>query len=750
MNNFKNKQDMIDIFWSYLTEVNDSSSGSFFWKNEDGYYLGHSKYMQNICLSEMHFNVLGKTDYEVWPKSADNIRENDFKVMKSGKCFYFEEKVQLGHNQIYFLVLKTPWRNKNGEIVGVIGNAMDITQRKMEDQKIKDQEAKIDRYLNEIASCMPGNFYWKDKDGRYIGCSDAALVIPGYKYEKEIIGKTDYDIWPDQADELRENDIKVMKNGVPAYFEEVVQKDNVTKYYAVIKTPLRNAEGDIVGIIGNSLDITYRKEAENLRIENEAHNSKMKEQNRFRSFVSQVVHDIRSPLIVLSNIMKSCNSLTAKEHIALKDVVSSVQNIANNLLSYKEDEDHDNKSSQHILVSLVLSSIVRQREYQHKLLNIEFRYSYNEDMKFIFIKGDQSDFIRMISNAINNAVEAINIRRGVVEVRFVADDKNVRIIVQDNGRGMHKKLIEKILGNKPIFSTKEGGYGLGTEQMRETLAQMNGRMQIESKEKMGTKISFIIPRADDPNWITRQIVFHKGDTVVILDDDSSIYHLWMARLSVFLSDITIKFFEQGNIAMDFINSFENKESLFLLTDYDLRKQENNGIEIAQKSGILKRVIVVSGIYSDNKVQNMAEKYGVKILPKQFIENIPIVIEETPSSESNFNMSDIIIIDDNKCFSEAISDFFLTNNMKVDIFYNPNDFLLNFKKYRKNTKIIIDNEFESGISGLEIAGILHTDGYKNICLLSGWPFKKSDLPDYISFIQKDANCLEELLKYCKDL
>ena len=737
------------IFEEYLTEITRVSNQALFWKDKEGYYLGYNKYAEEMSHKKENSNIFGKTDYELWPDSADVLRKNDLLVMTTGKPLFFEEELKISNEVGRFIVLKVPRRDDNNNIIGVIGNILNVTTK--EERWIpllKRQEDEISRYFNEIASSMPGNFYWKNKFGCYIGCNSGILALLGYEQKEDIIGKTDYDLWPDQAKELRENDIRVMEGGITAHFEEIVQVNNETKYYAVIKTPFKNAHGEIVGIIGNSIDITSRKKAESLTLENELYSSKFKAQEKFRSFVCQVVHDIRSPLVVLSNIVKSCNNLTEKEYVALRNVAASVQNIANNLLYYEETKNTQTYV-QHMIVSLILDSVVKHREYQHKSSNIEFYYSFLEKFKFVCIKGNQSNFFRMISNAVNNAVEAIDVRRGVVDVRFVADDENVKIIVQDNGKGIPRNMIDMVLSNKSIASTKGNGRGLGMEQMRSALKQLNGKMQIESKEKMGTKISFIIPRADSPSWMVNEIVLYKGGIVVILDDDSSIYHIWMARLAEFLPDIIIKFFESGIDAIEFLSSLKDKERLLFLTDYELRYQKIDGGDIIQKIDLFDQSIIVTGIYADDKVQALTEKHRLKILPKQFIENIPITIKERINNKECDLCPDVVIVDDCQYFADSVADIFRAQNLKISVYQKPSEFLRCFKKYGNNTKFVIDNEFESDLNGLDIVDILHNSGYKNICLLSGRSFNDWELPAYVKFIQKTEGCFEKLLEMCRD-
>ncbi|WP_156792800.1 PAS domain-containing sensor histidine kinase [Rickettsiella massiliensis] len=113
--------------------------GSVYWKNKEGIYLGQNSYakklMHTLGFSEV---VLGKTDYDLFPKLvADNFRETDLAVL-SGKILTTEETVTLpnGKKRI-FLSSKIPLPDSSKNIVGVLGISIDITTRKHAEDALK-------------------------------------------------------------------------------------------------------------------------------------------------------------------------------------------------------------------------------------------------------------------------------------------------------------------------------------------------------------------------------------------------------------------------------------------------------------------------------------------------------------------------------------------------------------------------------------------------------------------------------------
>ena len=127
--------------------------------------------------------------------------------------------------------------------------------------KKKDVSEMIAWYEN-IIDAVPGQLYWKDKNGVYLGCNQYMATSYQFKSKSDIIGKTDHLLWPDYAVLLQENDRRVIEQGITISSEERVNG----RIYLSIKMPLRDSNNHIIGIIGNSADITYLKEIEkNLR-----------------------------------------------------------------------------------------------------------------------------------------------------------------------------------------------------------------------------------------------------------------------------------------------------------------------------------------------------------------------------------------------------------------------------------------------------------------------------------------------------
>jgi len=156
-----------------------------------------------------------------------------------------------------------PWKHRDGRIVGVIEYVKNVTERVRAQNAVKDSEA----LYSSLVENLPTSVYRRDLDGRFTFANKKFCATLG-KTVDQIIGKTDFDFYPPElAEKYREDDLKVIKTGeVLERIEENQPPGGKRIYVQVLKTPVRDATGHIIGTQGIFWDITrYRKVEEALR-----------------------------------------------------------------------------------------------------------------------------------------------------------------------------------------------------------------------------------------------------------------------------------------------------------------------------------------------------------------------------------------------------------------------------------------------------------------------------------------------------
>lgn len=125
--------------------------------------------------------------------------------------------------------------------------------------------------LSALLKTIPDLVWLKDAHGVYLACNHAFETFFGAK-EAEILGKTDYDFLDEgEADFFREKDLKALALGRPNRNEEWITyaSDGHRAFLETIKTPMIDASGKLVGVLGIGRDITERAKMEEALKESE-------------------------------------------------------------------------------------------------------------------------------------------------------------------------------------------------------------------------------------------------------------------------------------------------------------------------------------------------------------------------------------------------------------------------------------------------------------------------------------------------
>ena len=150
-------------------------------------------------------------------------------------------------------------RDDNGEIQFFEGTVVDITDQRQVQDDLRDSEL----LYHSLVETIPQNILRKDLNGRFIFANQRFCELLGHQMD-EIIGRTDHDFFPkDLADKYRRDDQRVIEKGeIYDTVEEHDLADGTKMYVHVIKTPLRDAENNLIGIQCMFWDVTSRRQIE--------------------------------------------------------------------------------------------------------------------------------------------------------------------------------------------------------------------------------------------------------------------------------------------------------------------------------------------------------------------------------------------------------------------------------------------------------------------------------------------------------
>ncbi len=133
--------------------------------------------------------------------------------------------------------------------------------RKSREEALRESQQIIAAILNAV----PARIFWKDKNLVYLGCNTPFAQDAGFSRPEELIGKDDYQMgWREQAELYRADDREVIQTGRGKLLidEPQTTPDGHAIMLLTSKIPLRNANGEVFGVLGTYLDVTERARLE--------------------------------------------------------------------------------------------------------------------------------------------------------------------------------------------------------------------------------------------------------------------------------------------------------------------------------------------------------------------------------------------------------------------------------------------------------------------------------------------------------
>ncbi|MFP5039464.1 PAS domain S-box protein [Parasediminibacterium sp. JCM 36343] len=223
-----------------------------------------NKVEYEFCGAATEAEVLGKDDYAYFPAEiAKRNIEEDQSVIATGIAIINKESffTSASGKKKWLAKSKMPLLDALGKIVGLIGISYDITDRKEAEHAIIEERI----LLRTLIDNLPMNVYVKDMQSRKTLVNRAEYEYMGAKSEEEVLGKDDTDLYPTESSRISlAEDREVFATGVPIIGKETTntRHDGSTTWFLSSKIPLKNAGGEIIGLLGLSYNITNRKKTE--------------------------------------------------------------------------------------------------------------------------------------------------------------------------------------------------------------------------------------------------------------------------------------------------------------------------------------------------------------------------------------------------------------------------------------------------------------------------------------------------------
>ncbi len=355
--------------------------------------------------------------------------------------------------------------------------------------------------LSILLSTIPALVYFKDINHKYILVNksfERFMNLPFYGIQ----GKKVEELLPEyKTNEYEEMEIEVIQSGLPLYnIEEAITKDKKQVWLTTNLAPYRDNEGEIIGLVGISWDITFRKHYEN---ELQDAKEQAEEGTRAKSeFLANMSHEIRTPMngiIGMAEILKQAK-LGEQEKENLEILISSTRSLltlVNDILDISKIEAGKVELEiEDFEIRKMLKDIENIIYIKAEEKALDYKTFINPNVPE-FLKGDPARLKQIVLNLVNNAVKFT--MKGQVHIYLDVMEENAGRIklmlkVHDTGIGISadgKKNLFQLFSQVDTSTTKNyEGTGLGLSIAKRLVTLMDGEIGMESKQDKGSTFWF--------------------------------------------------------------------------------------------------------------------------------------------------------------------------------------------------------------------------------------------------------------------
>jgi PAS domain S-box-containing protein len=349
--------------------------------------------------------------------------------------------------------------DEHGKMVRMIGMVADITERRRSEEPLRRSES----YLSQAERLAhSGSWAW-DVRTRETFWSQEMFRILDYDPKKTRPSLSDFLARVHPEDRLQaEQRVREEALGLDVVSDyRIVLPDGAIRHLQAIGHPIKNESGEVVEVVGTTVDITERKLAEEALSRVGGRLIEAHEEERTR--IARELHDdVGQRLVLLAWQLGSSKGDLRKQ---VEDLANDVQALSHQLHSPKLD---------YLGLAPAAAGFCKElTDRQH--VEIEF---HSENIPKELPKEISICLFRVLQEALQNAIKHSGSRQFQVSLRSGASE--IELTVRDSGIG---------------FETAEAikGPGLGLTSMQERLKLVNGQLSIDSKPQRGTTIQARVP-----------------------------------------------------------------------------------------------------------------------------------------------------------------------------------------------------------------------------------------------------------------
>jgi PAS domain S-box-containing protein len=379
----------------------------------------------------------------------------------------------------------------------------------IESLRKSEQLQLLSNELETIIDSIPGLVFYKDTKNRYIRVNK--YICDAHKMsKKQLEGLNLNDLYPrEQAQAYYEDDLQVIRSRQSKINIDEPWGD---RWVSTSKIPYLNETGEVIGVIGVSMDVTERKLAEEELKKHRDHLEELvnertmeldnaiiglkRSNQELEQFAYVASHDLQEPLRMVSSYTqllerryKDQLDQDARDFIFFAvDGANRMQHLINDLLDYSRVTSRGKP-----FAKLDLSTVLG-----HAIANLQKKVQetgaliVNDDLPFVY--GDEVQLVRVFQNLLDNAMKFRGTDPPRINVSAKTLDEKIQISITDNGIGIDKIYSDRVFTIFQRLHTKVEypGTGIGLAICKRTIERHGGKIWFESEPGKGTTFYFTL------------------------------------------------------------------------------------------------------------------------------------------------------------------------------------------------------------------------------------------------------------------
>jgi two-component system, LuxR family, sensor kinase FixL len=365
------------------------------------------------------------------------------------------------------------------------------------------RESEPFRWLAAITESSDDAIISKTLDGSIMSWNQGAERLFGYPAEEVVGMPITILIPPDRQNEERMILEQIAGEKRVDHYETVrLRKGGSSVMVSLTVSPVKNAEGGVIGASKIARDVTERKQAE---ARENALITQLADMNRIATageLSASIAHEVTQPLTGILLMANAALRLLASEppdvgkaRDVLTDIVGAGQRV-NDIISTLRTMFRKGTEQKTLLdTNKQIRSVLEIVQYDLRKQGIESRISLDKNLPSV--TGNKVQLQQVILNLMMNAIESMIVGEPrILSVESKAIELNrVRISIADTGSGIDPGNVERIF--KPLFTTKERGMGMGLSICHSIIENHKGRIWVLPAPGKGSIFYFELPAAGD-------------------------------------------------------------------------------------------------------------------------------------------------------------------------------------------------------------------------------------------------------------